>query len=199
MNNEVMVKIPLDYQKLDTLPTDPANSVAYGKRGQAFMCFLIMNPISSQNAMPYDNEKMVIDGIHGVLNNDQGLIEVKSGLTQGQRKYIYSIVKTKVMPSGVQYNLTMHIDMGNQTMNIQSYFDEVGMTGMRDTTVMSMLMNQGVITPANRAGWSKDPYDENYTKGLLMNMSESAEYDAQFKEHPLSVARELVKYIIDNN
>lgn len=199
MNNEVMIKIPLDYQKLDTLPTDPANSVAYGKRGQSFMCFLTMNPISSQNAMPYGNERMVIDGIHGVLNNDQGLIEVKSGLTQNQRKYIYSIVKTRVMPSGVQYNLTMHIDMGNQTMNIQSYFDEVGMTGMRDTTVMSMLMNQGVITPANRAGWSKDPYDENYTKGLLMNMSESAEYDAQFKEHPLSAARELVKYIIDNN
>ena len=199
MNNEVMIKIPLDYQKLDTLPTDPANSVAYGKRGQSFMCFLMMNPISSQNAMPYGNERMVIDGIHGVLNNDQGLIEVKSGLTQNQRKYIYSIVKTRVMPSGVQYNLTMHIDMGNQTMNIQSYFDEVGMTGMRDTTVMSMLMSQGIITPANRAGWSKDPYDENYTKGLLMNMSESAEYDAQFKEHPLSVARELVKYIIDNN
>ena len=32
MNNELMINIPPDFQKMNTLPEDPINSVAYGKQ-----------------------------------------------------------------------------------------------------------------------------------------------------------------------
>jgi len=198
-NKELIVKIPSDFQKVNTLPEDPENSVAYIKQTESSTSFLMIYPINSQNAMPYENEKAVIDGIHRALVSNQGLIEVQSGLTNSQKKYIYSIVKSQLEPSGIQYILTMHIDMNNLSMNIQANFEEIGMTGMRDTIILNKMMNEGKVIPPNMNGWSQDPYDENYKQGLLMNMSEKAEYDVMFPQHPLSEARLLIKYILDNN
>ena len=199
MNNELIINIPPDFQKMNTLPEDPTNSVAYGKQTQSSNCFLMMFPINNKNAMPYGNEKVVIDGIHAALSENQGLVEVKSGTTKNQKQYIYSIVKSKLEPSGMQYILTMHINMNNHSINIQSYFDEVGITGFRDTTIMNKMINEGKITPSNNDAWFKDPYDENYKNGLLMNLSEDVAYDSMFPQHPLSETRNFVKYIIENN
>ena len=149
--------------------------------------------------MPYEDENAVVAGIHGALGDSQGLVEVKSGTTKNQYRYIYSIVKSKLEPSGMEYILTLHIDMNDYTINIQSYFDEAGMTGLRDTAIMNKMLNEGKITPPNMDGWFRDPYDENYKKGLLMNMSECVEYDAMFPQHPLSEMRNLIKYIVENN
>ena len=199
MNNELMINIPTGFQKMNTLPEDPVNSVAYGKQTQSSNCFIMMYPINNQSAMPYRNEKKVIDGIHSVLADGQGLVEVKSGMTKNQKQYIYSIVKSKLEPSGMEYILTMHIDMKDHSVNIQSYFDETGMTGLRDTAIMNKMINEGKITSPNMDGWFKDPYDENYKRGLLMNLSENSEYDRMFPQHPLSETRNFIKYIIENN
>lgn len=197
MNNEI--NIPTSFQKAETMPEDPVNSVTYGKQTQSANCFLMMCLINNQSAMPYGNEGAVIDGVHSVLNEEQGLIEVKSGLTNNQKRYIYSIVKAKLKPSGIQYILTMHIDLHDYTINIQSYFDEVGMTGLRDNAIMGKMISEGKVTLPSMEGWFKDPYDENYKKGLLMNLSEQKEYDSMYPLHPLTEARNLVKYIIENN
>lgn len=199
MNDDLLIKIPQDFQRLNSEPDDPDNSVAFGKQTPEAMCYIIMFPIKKDIAMAFDNDKAVIDGIHGVLRDDQGLVEVKSGLTNGRWKYVYSIVKTKLEPSGMQYILTLQIDMNDFCMNIQAYFDEAGTTGLRDTTIMNQLISEGKITPPNMSGWFKDPYDENHKKGLLMNASEKEEYDYRFPQHPLSEIRHLAKYIIDNN
>ena len=45
------------------------------------------------------------------------------------------------------------------------------------------------------AGWTKDPYDESYRRGALMNLSELEEFDEQFPGSALSMCRELVKAI----
>jgi hypothetical protein len=45
----------------------------------------------------------------------------------------------------------------------------------------------------------KDPYDEKFDRGILMNLSEKREYDYSFPNHPLSEMRRLIDYIIDNN
>ena len=196
VKDELMLTVPQSFTKLKTLPEYPVNSVAYGKKTQSSMCFFMMYPIDRQNAMPYENEQKVIDGIHGALSGNQGLIEVKSGLTNKQRKYIYSIVKSK--SSGMRYILTMHIDMVDSCMNIQAYFDEIGRIGFRDNVILNKLVNEGKVTLPNMDGWFKDPYDENYKKGLLMNISEKTEYDVMFAQHPLSEERALVEYIIEN-
>ena len=48
-------------------------------------------------------------------------------------------------------------------------------------------------------GWFKDPYDNSFKKGLLMNLSEKPEYDAMFPNHPLSILRNIIKFLIENN
>ena len=45
-------------------------------------------------------------------------------------------------------------------------------------------------------GWSKDPYDENITTGVLMNQSEKEEYDEMFPGFPLTMCREFVRCIV---
>lgn len=199
MNNEIMINIPPDFRKMNSLPEDPVNSVTYGKQTQNLYCFLMIFPINNQNAMPYGNEKAVITGIHSALSNEQGLIEVKSGLTRNQKRYIYSIVKSKLESSGIQYILTMNVEKGDYSINIKSYFDEIGMTGLRDTTIFNKMINEGKITSTDMNGWFKDPYDEDYKKGMLMNLSENIEYDVMFPQHPLSETRNFIKYVIDNN
>ena len=197
MNSEI--RVPIGFSKLNSLPEDPANSASYGKGTNSANCFMMIYPIDKKIAMPYGNEKEVIDGIHGALGPKQGLIEVTTGTTKSQKDYTYTIIKTRMEPSGIQYSLTMHIDDEKNCIHIKSYFDEAGMTGLRDATVMNNLINDGSILPTSMDSWSKDPYDENYKKGLLMNLSEKAEYDYLFPQHPLSESRALAKYIVDNN
>lgn len=198
MNNEYILNIPSDFKKMNSMPEDPKDSNAYGKQTSLANCFLIMYPISNEKAMPFDSEKTVIDGIHGALSEKQGLIEVKSGITANNKKYIYSIVKTKLEPSGIQYVLTMNIDMNEYVMNVQSFFNEIGMTGQREALIINKLLNEGKVS-SDMEGWMKDPYDENYKKGLLMNLSEQVEYDSLFQTHPLTETRNLIKYIKENN
>jgi len=52
---------------------------------------------------------------------------------------------------------------------------------------------------ANGEGWVADPYDPTYMQGALMNLSEKEEYDEAFPNHPLSQARKIVKFLIENN
>jgi hypothetical protein len=194
----ITVSIPDEYQKLNAMPEDPKDSVAYGKQTSSADCFVLMFPINSESSMPFNNEKEIIDGIHNSLADDQGLIEVKTGLTQLNNKFVYSIVKTKLNPSGVQYTLIMNIDFGIEVLNVQAYFSELGMTGQRDSAVLNKLISEGVIMPPDMSKWRKDPYDINYSKGLLMNLSESREYDNAFSNHPLSEIRKLINNIINN-
>lgn len=194
-----MINIPNDLQRLNSLPEDPPNSISYGKETSSTNIFMMIYPINNTSAMPYDNERMVIDGIHSSLAEDQGLIEVKSGTTNNGKKFIYSIVKSKLNPSGVQYTLVMHLNMNNYTININSYFDEIGITGTRETTIMNKLINEGKLTTSNMQDWVRDPYDSNFKKGFLMNIGEDIYYDPLFPLHPLSEARKLIKYLIENN
>ena len=42
-------------------------------------------------------------------------------------------------------------------------------------------------------------YYENYTKGIRMNLSEDSKYDKLFPEHPLSILRDFLRYLIQYN
>ncbi len=43
--------------------------------------------------------------------------------------------------------------------------------------------------------WRRDSFEPAYIKGCLMNVSEVADFDAQFPAHPLSMCRELAQSI----
>ena len=89
---------------------------------------------------------------------------------------------------------------------ISGSFDEAGITGMRDSTAYALILNakrdagdEIDVETFMENGWFRDPYDPDYKKGFLMNLSEKPELDELFPEHPLSVARALVKFVVENN
>ena len=89
---------------------------------------------------------------------------------------------------------------------ISGSFDEAGMTGQRDSICLMLHAKSkeqagqaADLTDIMEHDWFCDPYDPNYTKGFLMNRSEVPELDSMFPEHPLSVTRSLVSFVVENN
>lgn len=160
---------------------------------------VVINNISANNAMGFDKKQQLIDGIHEILEDNQGLIEVESGKTKRGYDYIYSIVKSvKKDVGGAEYYLRLQIGNEVDLIEIQSVFEEYGITGERDSFCSALAQRAGLVSfgEDGLVGWWEDPYDPEYTKGIPMNLSERPALDALFPEHPLSQARELLAAII---
>ena len=197
--------IPAEYQKVKSMPEDPEDSVSYGLETDGTLALLTVYPEDREKKIPYDNPGAVIDGIHRSLDDDQGLIEVNSGITAGGKQFIYSIVKNLKekdgAPAGVQYFLMMNIEGENQTITVRAFFDENGTTGLRDSAVFELMRRDNIVVLTDKGadGWNADPYDPAYNRGALMNLSENEAYDDSFPSHPLTEARKTVRALTDNN
>ena len=195
----IEIEIPEIYQKMKSLPNDPSDSVSYGMQNDNTMAFMLIFPIEPEQAMPLHAPQIIIDSIHGFLKDNQGLISVFAGKTRGGKKYAYSIVKSAKQPSGIQYILTFQIQYPSKVLNIQAFYDEIGMTGLRDSIVYEIAAREGKVILGTFDGWMNDPYDPDYKKGLRMNLSESEEYDKMFPNHPLSVLRRFIQAVKRHN
>ena len=206
--NESLI-LPEKYQKLkQKFPEEtgiPKNAVVYGMRTDAASGLLISFPVSEEDAMPFDDPQSVIDEQHNTMGENEGLIEVVKGTTAAGKSYIYEIVKQRVMDGdglsqGVEYTLNINVRMEKSIQFINGSFTEEGMTGVRDNMVLAMYSKaQNISLGEAMSEWFRDPYDPEFKKGFLMNLSEKSEFDEQFPDHPLSEARTLVKYIVENN
>ena len=190
-----LLNLPSEYQILDKFPEDPMYSVNYGKDTSNCVSFMQSFPMSARRTMDYYNVQKIINGIHQSLGDNQALIEVKAGKTNHNRQYVYSIVKTKCEPSGVEYFMLMHVAYEDIAINVNGHFVEAGMTGMRDTMVWELACRQGLVSISNNSKWMYDPYDKTMDRPYMMNLSEKEEYDEMFPEHPLSQCRKFVKLI----
>jgi hypothetical protein len=92
----------------------------------------------------------------------------------------------------------MHIIRKGKALCVKGQFEERGETGKRETMIYEVAQKKDLIKSISE-GWSCDPYDKNFTRGVLMNLSEQREYDSYFFTHPLTEMRRLIKYIIENN
>lgn len=195
------MKIPSNYQNVKSMPDDPPKSSAYGTATSNCEVFALMYPILFSEAMPFSNEASIIRNIRASLAENQALIEVKSGRTKSGDPYVYSIVKTLMEPHGVQYTVILQImnHVSGDVENLRAFFSEIGMTGVRDAQVYSALVKQGYLKNGDNETWMKDQYDSSLKGRLLMNLSEYENFDEFFPEHPLSVARSTIKYIVENN
>ena len=104
-----------------------------------------------------------------------------------------------MQPSGVQYFMLLQIMYGHVVLNIKAFFDEKGMTGLRDTMVWEQLRREGIVSESDNSAWTFDPYDSQINRSYLMNLSEQEKYDSLFPGHPLSVCRQLAKYVIEQS
>ena len=192
--NGEKIHIPEYYQKVDSMPGDPENSVAYEVQTEHAGCIAFLSAVDYSNQLPREKDAL-IDGIRQFLAENQGIIKVDVG-----EDYAYSIVKTLRQPSGVQYNLTYQRFCKDFILKVQAFFEETGRTGIRDTFVYAAFFNEGML--GNDAedffkGWARDPYDPGITTGALMNLSEQEQFDEQFPGFPLSMCREFINCVIE--
>lgn len=95
------------------------------------------------------------------------MVEIDTGRTKGGYRYIYSIVKSDVNESEdasfvvVVYTLNLNIDFRDFTLSLVGCFQEDGMSGIRDNTVLMLVadMSGKSLSEVMDSGWFKDPYD----------------------------------------
>ena len=195
---KTLLNLPENFQVVKNEPEDPEDCVSYSMATPLCKAFIQAFSISMKRAMDFDDIKQIIDGIHHALSDSQALIEVKNGKTNGGRKYIYSIIKNKMEPSGIGYFMLLHVAYGNMAISINGHFIECGMTGIRDTTIYELAIRKGLVSAKNQENWWFDPYDKDFKHPFLMNLSEQEHIDEYFPDHPLSQCRQFVKLIADN-
>lgn len=207
------IVIPSYYELLDESPfgfhdVDEGNCpLAYGARSANALCAIEIAATPLEAAMPYDDVQYVLDFCREDLGEKQGVVEIDTGRTKGGYRYIYSIVKSDVNESEdasfvvVVYTLNLNIDFRDFTLSLVGCFQEDGMSGIRDNTVLMLMadMSGKSLSEVMDSGWFKDPYDPDWKMGFLMNASEKRMFDDAFPEHPLSMLRNLVSFIADNN
>ena len=127
-------------------------------------CFLMLFLIAPGYAVPLEDAAPLIDGIHGLLGDDQGLVEARCGRTSFGRALAYAIVKTAEQTDGVQYCFTLQAAYPSFVLNTQGFFDEAGTTGLRDAAFFEEAVGEGLVSGDGR-GWRRDPYDPSYVRG----------------------------------
>jgi hypothetical protein len=190
--------IPADYQKLDPLPEDPEGCVSYGKQTESALCMVSIYPIDVEDAMDFNDTEALINGIHHTLAENQALIEVENGRRASGFPYIYSIVKTyNGEEEGVGYTLVLDFLLrpNSSVVRVQGFFQEYGITGVRDATVFARLSQDKGFSEDS---WCFDPYDPDSQASYMMNQSERAEYDELFPDHPLTQCRMLIRHYKEN-
>ena len=208
-NKNDSLVLPQYYQKLKKKFPEgigiPKDAVGYVMRTDAASCLLISYPVSEEISMPFDNPQWVIDEQHKAMGENEGLIEVENGTTASGKPFIYEVIKHRIatedgIPHGVEYTLNINVRMDNSIQFINGSFAEEGTTGVRDNIVLAMYSNAKKTSMEDTMkAWFRDPYDSEFKRGFLMNKSEESVFDEQFPNHPLSVARALVKFIVENN
>lgn len=190
----MQLEIPDYYQKVRSMDGDPEDSVPFLFQTPRAACLLLMMPIQPDRAMNVQPDELV-EILHGMLEKQQGLIEVKAG-----DDYIYSIVKDLQEGGGVQYILTFQKKFGDRILSLRGYFDEMGVTGLRESAVLQLCMQNHLVGSENdpMEGWAMDPYDPDFSKGIRMNLSEQEEFDGMFPEFPLSLCRALLKTVCES-
>ena len=190
---------PAFLTQIESLPDSPEGTVSLAVQNSETSGFVLAYPIELDSAMPRD-EELLIDRIHELLKEDQGLIEVRSGESDG-RPFIYSITKTLGFsetgdPLGAQYTLALDMTEPACPIHVQAYFEEANTSGIRDTVVFTTRAEAYATFEEALEGWAVDPYDPEFDFGILMTAAEAASFDAEFPEHPLSLLREMVRALL---
>jgi hypothetical protein len=99
---------------------------------------------------------------------------------------------------------SLAIPLIDQSFVFSLLSQEVGVTGIRDSAILSKLISQGQqeLEPDPETGeltipgWAQDPYFQDYEGPCLCNLSESRVYDSEFPDHPLSKVRKRIDELV---
>jgi hypothetical protein len=127
-----------------------------------------------------------------------GVVEVETVIVDGC-KTVRTLFKAAQQPTGRTYVGTLTFPFRDFSYVLKVQCEEIGMTGLRDSIVLSTMMGSGEtgVDPESGGitGWLDDPYNPNETGPMTRNKSERPEYDAQFPDHPLSRTRWVLNHL----
>lgn len=204
--NDTAIKIlfPDGYRQMknkELMQAFPATKgVYYYKSVENSTNKIIVYKADSEDTFDCNDIQKIIDIAYQELSDNDGLIEVKAGESVQGYKYAYIIAKTisKELSQGVSYTLKLDIYSNNDIVEMVGVFDEVGMTGMRDSICYSLARKAG-LAGEQMEGWEEYPYDSEFKKGHGKNLSEKEGIDGLFPYHPLTQARELLLSVLNND
>ena len=162
-------------------------------------------PVTEQESLPLSDTKGLIQQFHDEMDDHQGLITVKCGLTPKGNRYAYVIRKMNFadeqgnQEGPTDYELNFNIRINGKTHFINGSFQERDkVPGNRSGMLYLMSLGSSELQLETEA-WDRDPYDSNREKGFLMNWAEDEKYDGLFPYHPLSEMRRFINYVVENN
>ena len=211
--NDEPIKVPEKYDRIDVSKIHdielPADSFGYTIATENATGIVLCFPVSKDSAMDFEKPDELVAYLHVSMNESRGIIEVCNGTCKNGGKYISYLLKYyryKDESKGVGYQLNFNFMIGDLIYFISGSFDEAGITGMRDSIVFSNILKakQDAGEEVNieeflTTEWSCDPYDPSFRQGFFMNLSEKEEFDKLLPNHPLSVARAFIEYVVSNN
>jgi hypothetical protein len=101
-----------------------------------------------------------------------------------------TIVKIPQAPRGMTYIGGLTLPFRDCSWVLKAQCQEHGTTGVREAIVLDERVDD--VKLPSLEGWQGDPYDPALRAPLQRNLSDAAEYDAQFPDHPLSRLRRLL-------
>ena len=192
-------KLPRKFKKMNLFPEQ---SLIYGVNSGEGSGLITLMTASQEAAMPFDKPQQIIDDLHAEMPDNQGIIEVNCGVTRAGHRFAYDIFKILDESDGfprVSWVVNVNVEREDVILFLNASYQEEGITGVRDSTVMAMLSQQEDTNIEKiMERWAEDPYDPEYKQGFRMNLSEKAELDTMFPNHPLSMIRELIRFISEN-
>lgn len=193
-----LLSVPETCRRIESRPSDPPGSVTYGQVTPQADVFVQVFPEEPDASFPFGNEEQLLLRVRRRLEEDEGVVEVRAGVTRGGKDYAYSITKSPRGQRSTEYRLIMRFRTEGPDAAVSGYFLETGSPGFREASVKGQLKREHPETDVE-ARWSRDPYDPFNSEGFLMNESEKAEYDARYPLHPLSEARKFAARMAELN
>ena len=188
----VSLVIPAEYLGMERMEGDPEDAEIYGFNSEESDGVAFFSLIPREDALTFGDVDSVIENVHEILEESQGLIRVGSGSTASGRPFIYTIIKNVTEEGVLQYTLTLQIALEDRALNVQGFFNETGDAKKRERAVYSL---RRILSEP----WAADPYDPTFTRGRLMTQAERAAWDRDYPTHALSEARKLVKCLVEKN
>ena len=127
-----------------------------------------------------------------LVNKANGGLLAAELYKQQEFDVIKTLFKIPQQPRGMTYIGSLTIPFSTCSFVLKVHAVEPGMTGIREAMVADKLLRTGNF---DMADWDCDPYDKDLKTGVVMNMAEAENYDAEFPNHPLSQVRNLLNQI----
>lgn len=179
--------------------------IGFGKGSFAMSGICMSWPVTETESLPLSDTKGLIKQFHDDMDEHQGLISAKCGITPKGNRYAYAIRKLQFVdekgePQGpIDYELNFNIRINGKIHFINGSFQSRdGAPGSRGGALGIMQLGSSELK-LEADEWVRDPYDPDRKKGFLMNWTEDEKYDGLFPYHPLSEVRQFVKYVVENN